>query len=218
MTKYYTKEIHGENGGTIYHESDIGWRWCKDELPEKEGLYLILDDKDAKGVCWFSPRLTTPFGHDDVVQWCKLMPPLEAEEDTEAREYVPVGFRDCHECKYIGCQPKDEPCNTCDSDCSNFHPKHKAREYVPLPVDITPENMYKDKARRRAQEVVGVPDHDHSKCEQIDKPTEPTYDEQWWKDQIDLYGQDPLVGCQFEEHYQKTLERIKHDLKIGGGE
>ena len=80
--KYYTKDYISPQAYKLV-EADIGWRWCKDELPEKGDRWTALDDQGKKSCAtsfepetghWFDRRMRRV---DNVVQWCKLPEPLE---------------------------------------------------------------------------------------------------------------------------------------------
>jgi len=89
MIKYYTKEYGDFEDAFEYVESDIGWRWCKDELPEKERVYLVLHETGmdialyAKDGSWYIKPTGDyrPAPCFSIVQWCKLPEPLKEEAD-----------------------------------------------------------------------------------------------------------------------------------------
>ena len=66
---------------------DIGWRWCKDELPEKERVYLVLHETGmdialyAKDGSWYIKPTGDyrPAPCFSIVQWCRLPEPLPSE-------------------------------------------------------------------------------------------------------------------------------------------
>ena len=65
---------------------DTGWRWCKDELPnvlqdvvydlDEDGCPLVAH-RNSKGM-WFNSETGMIV---TVVQWCKLMPPLQEQPE-----------------------------------------------------------------------------------------------------------------------------------------
>ena len=89
--KYYTQETYdkatvqqmiydGENTW-YYKESDIGWRWCSQEMPEEEGSYMIqveiggsIESMRYNGTVFLYYSMLQP------IQWFKMPPPLEEEK------------------------------------------------------------------------------------------------------------------------------------------
>lgn len=69
-----------------YEPVDIGWRLCKDELPEKPNIaYVVLNKHNCIELCcidesgnWWNAETTADF--PDVVQWCRLPEPLKEGE------------------------------------------------------------------------------------------------------------------------------------------
>mgnify|MGYP005822436347 CR=1 FL=1 len=89
---YYVKDLD-ETGKYIigFNKVDIGWRFCKDELPEKDDHYLCVTKygfplepdliRFAGGV--FHPEYAIHEGktiEDSVTQWCRLPEPLTEGE------------------------------------------------------------------------------------------------------------------------------------------
>ena len=94
--EYYKREICGHNGHVYYLPVDIGWRFCKDELPEEiDEHYLVLDDNGYKhyevifnGEDWYYEEeyrntyhggISTGYVGLNVVQWYKMEEPLKDE-------------------------------------------------------------------------------------------------------------------------------------------
>ncbi len=88
MSEQYYTISHHETGlldqaVPVYKEADIGWRWCKDELPTESDLYrVVLQDIGENVRCfyngkWFTNASCAVEVMADVVQWCKLPEPLK---------------------------------------------------------------------------------------------------------------------------------------------
>lgn len=78
----------------IYELVDIGWRYCKDELPESEDTYVVMLRRNKMFSITTAFFLLTgewtsmgDYVTEHVVQWCKLPKPLRQltaeEEETE---------------------------------------------------------------------------------------------------------------------------------------
>jgi len=75
-------EADGKWHNVILEPVDTGWRWCKDELPEEMGYYLICS---KAGSVWYMDFDGENFHVSnlpsaDAVQWCKLPEPLKEGE------------------------------------------------------------------------------------------------------------------------------------------
>jgi len=57
-----------------------GWRWCKNELPEKEGKYIVQWDTGNIDWDWF---YKTGFKTCEVTQWFKLPEALKEAQNDE---------------------------------------------------------------------------------------------------------------------------------------
>ena len=93
MSEQYYIKVIGAWGGSNYEPVDIGWRWCKDELPEKEDWYIVVMRLGLSTIpttaCWFrdgkwyssvydsTPVINTP------TQWCRLPEPLKEAQNDE---------------------------------------------------------------------------------------------------------------------------------------
>ena len=85
--KYYKKvrnKASGQMRGCEYRFEpvDIGWRWCRDELPEEDGYYVACDKKGRiwqlywDGDFWWIAKTSHT---KDILQWFKLPEPLKEE-------------------------------------------------------------------------------------------------------------------------------------------
>ena len=151
--------------------------------------------------CHTALKCTTDDGviiisEDDVVE-------VDQDEvDASYRDSVTQGCasKQCNICLYHELTTQEEPCHTCIANKGQKAWKPRADLYGGIGI-------------------TGC----EPKCDQIDKPTEPAYDEEWWEyynrfNIIHYADHSGVVQVGLNDHYQKTLERIKHDLKIGGGE
>jgi len=59
-----------------YQPVDIGWRFCKDELPSELGYYPIIWDEDSDGMAFWNGKewkaCTFHVCIDEIVQWYKM--------------------------------------------------------------------------------------------------------------------------------------------------
>ena len=89
MTQYFERVEYPTGEGYGLKPVDIGWRFCKDELPTVENWYLVILDNHWKQQVysrWDGKDFYIEQGRDrynlkNVVQWCKLMPPLKEDEE-----------------------------------------------------------------------------------------------------------------------------------------
>ena len=83
MIKYYTSEGTIEGEPAFFEVADIGWKMCKDEMPDKTGRYMVkveiggsieamTFDLSKGGIFLYYSGL-------QPVQWFKMPPPLEEE-------------------------------------------------------------------------------------------------------------------------------------------
>ena len=90
---YYIKLQHPESGhwGVSYKEADIGWRWCKDELPEHDEEVLALTKEYGTRLLiwnnnrdmWYNDDGTYLSEQPNVSQWCSLPEPLTENKNDE---------------------------------------------------------------------------------------------------------------------------------------
>lgn len=83
---HYKREVDGSVTGS-FRPVDVGWRFCRDELPDKiepimvktESIYGIIPAYfEPKNKLWVSLITNEVLG--DVVQWCKIPEPLKNDE------------------------------------------------------------------------------------------------------------------------------------------
>ncbi len=58
---------------------DIGWRWCKDELPDADGGYVVKLEAGRIGWAVWNGEKWIGF-NSPVVQWCRLPEPLKEDK------------------------------------------------------------------------------------------------------------------------------------------
>ncbi len=80
---HYKREVDGSVTGS-FRPVDVGWRFCRDELPEdKLGYYLVMWDTDSYGMAMWNNGKWTAMTHymnaDDITQWFKAPEPLKEE-------------------------------------------------------------------------------------------------------------------------------------------
>ena len=79
MSKQYYKKTESMYGIT-FHPVDIGWRWCSEELPEEDGMYIVAVISEDVFFVEFRKGKWKLEGYK-VVQWCKLPEPLTEDGD-----------------------------------------------------------------------------------------------------------------------------------------
>jgi len=133
----------------------------------------------------------------------------ELELDRDGEDEEDEENRYCGSCKYEELHGSISPCDICidKTGSSGWEPKSKPHH----PYKAEPNVLEKIKHLNRR---IGVLE---SRLGSKRSEDVPAYDESYW-DSIRTQTQNTVLASQLEHHYQKTLERIKHDLKIGGGD
>jgi len=82
-SQYYRRYFCGEGIEDQYEPVDIGWRFCKDELPSEFGYYPIIWNEDSYGMAYWTgsewKACTFHVCIDEIVQWYKMEEPLNDE-------------------------------------------------------------------------------------------------------------------------------------------